>query len=103
MPELQEHADQLRVELAGPGSLAEALQRDFLVERGLVRALGAEGVVDVDDRHEAREERDLLAAQPVRIAAAVPALVVVPDDRTDEAERPHRHDEPVARRRMLAP
>jgi hypothetical protein len=33
LPELQEHADQLRVELPGPGSLAEALQRHFLVER----------------------------------------------------------------------
>src|SRR4029453_8797787 len=53
--ELQEHADQIRVELAGPGSLAEALQRDFFVERRLVRALGAQGVVDVDNRHEARE------------------------------------------------
>ena len=98
---LEEHADQLRVELAGPGPLAEAPERVLLVEGGLVRALGAERVVDVDDRHEPREERHLLLAEPVGVAPPVPALVVVPDDGAHRAERPHRQDEAVAGGRVL--
>src|SRR5262245_39445360 len=63
--ELQEHADQVRVELPGPGSLVDSPQRVLLVERGLVRALREEGVVDVDDRHETGEERHVVPADPI--------------------------------------
>jgi len=45
-----------------------------------VRAVRRERVVDVGDRHDARAERNQLSAQPVRVAAAVVALVVMPDD-----------------------
>src|SRR5262245_42510343 len=75
--ELQAHARQLGVELAAPGALEEALQGLLLAERTLVRALRAEGVVDVDDRHEPREERHLLAPEAIRVSVPVPPLVVV--------------------------
>src|SRR5262245_8394679 len=101
LPELEEHADQVGVELPGPGTLEETPQRVLLVERSLVRALRAKRVVDVDDRHEAGEERDLLPANPVRVPPAVPPLVVVPDDGPDQTERPHRDDQPIAGGRVL--
>ena len=41
------------------------------------------GVADEDDP---RLERDIVARDPVRIALAVPALVVVADDRPEDAE-----------------
>ena len=51
-----------------------------VVESGLVGPLAAQGVVDVAERHDARRQRDRLAALAVRIAPAVPALVVVESD-----------------------
>jgi hypothetical protein len=46
-----------------------------------VRALVRQGVVDIDQRDDAGLDRNRLARQPVRIAAAVPALVVMAGDR----------------------
>src|SRR6185312_12206798 len=42
----------------------------------LVRPFGGQGVEHIGNRHDARVEGNLLATQPVRIATAVPALVV---------------------------
>src|SRR5215467_7816132 len=55
--ELREDADQVGIELPGPRALVETPQRVLLVERGLVGPPRQERIVDVDDRHEAREER----------------------------------------------
>src|SRR3954454_6387111 len=79
-PELEERVDDLRVELAAAlrGDLGE---RVGLRPRVLVRARGDERVVDVADRADAPGERDLLAAQAGRVAAAVPALVMRARDR----------------------
>ena len=63
-----------------PAERADLLARLRPGRRGAVRAVGGERVERVGDREHARGERDLLAAQPVGIAGAVPALVVVADD-----------------------
>ena len=52
-----------------------------MVERRAVRPVVDHGVVRIRDGDDPRAERDLGAAQAVRVAAAVEALVVVQDDR----------------------
>src|SRR4051812_45233548 len=71
----QERLDQLGVEVLA--ALALDL-RERLVRRPrvLVRAFRAEGVEHVADRADAAGHRDLVAAQPERVARPVPALVV---------------------------
>ena len=46
----------------------------------LVRAAHAQRVIDVGECDDARAERDEILAEPVRVAAAVPALVVAQGD-----------------------
>src|SRR5215471_380515 len=101
LPELQEHADQVRVELPRPGALEETPQCVLLVERRLVRALRAERVVDVDDRHEAGQQWDLFSTDSIGVPLPVPAFVVVPDDGPDQTKRPHRDDQAIAGGRVL--
>src|SRR5215831_19449919 len=48
-------------------------------ERLLVGAIGRHRIERVGDAHDARDQRDLLARQAIRIALAVPALVMVAD------------------------
>ena len=57
-----------------------------------------EGVADRDDP---RAERNLLARQPVRIAAAVPALVARAHELRDRQQSGRRGDDPLARERVL--
>src|SRR3954469_3831967 len=71
-----ESAHDGRVELR-VRALLELQERLLLGEPAAVRALGGHRVVRVGDADDASAERDLLAGQPVRIAGAVPALVVV--------------------------
>ena len=52
----------------------------------MVRPLGGHGVPGVGQADDGGGERDLRSGEPVRVAAAVPALVVVPDDRHRVAE-----------------
>ena len=61
--------------------------------RLVVRPLRHQRVEVVDDREDARAERDLLALQARRIALAVPALVVAQDQRRHRIRERHRaHD-----------
>ena len=53
---------------------------------GAVGAVGGQRVERVGHREDARRERDVLARQAVRVARAVPALVVVADDELGVAE-----------------
>ena len=53
---------------------------------GAVGAVGRQRVERVGDREHARGERDVLAGQPVGVAVAVPALVVVAHDELGLAE-----------------
>ncbi len=70
-----------RVELAGriahyPGGALMGQARSIGARRG-------ERVIDIGDAQDASRERDLLARESVRIARAVPALVVIADDRAN--------------------
>ena len=60
---------------------------------GAVRTLGRERVETVDDSQYSRANRDLFSAQAGRIAHAIPALVMAPDERRHRAGERHRaHD-----------
>ena len=78
--ELAEQAHERRIELrAGvPSQLADGR---LVADRPLVRPIAGHGVVGVGDGDDARTERDLVAAQPERIAVAREPLMVVEDER----------------------
>src|SRR4051812_17067147 len=46
----------------------------------LIGALGGQGVINIGKLNYARQQRDLLSPQFIRIAAAVPPLMVMPDN-----------------------
>jgi hypothetical protein len=85
----------LRVELSSRAALELGAR---LVERHplAVRALGGHGTEGVGHGDDARLERDVLAGQPVGVAVAVPALVVVEDRGRDRSQRTDLVDQPVA-------
>ena len=74
--------DDFRVEVR-----ARAAQQDrarlFARHAATIRAVFAHRVEAIDDGEDARRPRDRLAAQAVRVAEAVPALVMVADDGHD--------------------
>src|SRR5688572_10011994 len=61
-----------------------------------VGTLGRHGVESVADEGDARGERDLLAGEPVWIAAAVEPLVARADEGGDLLERRRREQDPLA-------
>src|SRR5205807_4540612 len=74
----EQRVDHVRVEVR-PAAPHELRLRLLERQRLPVRPVGrhrVEGVAAADD---ARAERDVLAGEPVRIAAAVPSLVAGPD------------------------
>src|SRR4051794_31634677 len=72
---LDEQRDEARIHVAA-GEPTQLVERALDRPRGLVRPVGDQRVVDVADRADARDQRDLLAAQPQRVARAVPLLVM---------------------------
>ena len=66
-----------------------------------VGAVGGHRVERVGDEDDPRAERDVLARQAVRVAAAVPGLVVVADPRVDRRDA-EALEQPVADLGMLA-
>src|SRR4051794_4143608 len=68
------------VELPPDGG-ADLLTRLVRGERAAVGAIGGHRVVGVADQDHARAERDRVAGEPVGVAAAVPVLVAVADER----------------------
>ena len=95
-----ERRDAARAELAacGPPQLGERVlgRAGAAVDAG--REHRVERVGDVDDP---RAERDVLPAQPVRVAGAVEALVVVLDRRHGVAEEAEPVDDPRALLRVV--
>ena len=83
-----ERLDDVRVELR-PGAALELAQRVRRGKAAPVDAVGRHRVVGVGDEEDPRAERDLLAGEAVRVAGAVPALVVVEHPGRDglDAER----------------
>ena len=67
-----------------------------------VRARAGHRVVGVGDVHDARGKRDVVAAQAVRVAAAVRPLVVELDDRQVRREKRHRPQDARAEHRDAA-
>ena len=82
----------LRVERP-PGLLPEQQQRGLVRHRLVIRPLRRERVEVVDDREDAGAQRDVVAPQPLRIALAVPALVVAQDERRDRVGERHGADD----------
>src|SRR2546423_1759069 len=74
-PALDEQSDEPRIQVAA-GEALELGERALDRPRRLVGAVGDQRVVDVADRADARDERDLVALAPQRVAGAVPLLVV---------------------------
>ena len=88
------------VELA-LGHLTQKIQARVLLAHGdAVRALGRQRVEYVDDADDLREQRHLVSAQPVRISAAVEALVMAAHDRPHAPQRLQRRTQRVADLRM---
>ena len=84
---VDEEPGQVWVELPA-GRRAELVERLLDRSRGAVGPVVGDRVEGVDEPDDPGPDRDALAAQPVRVAGPVPALVVVADDRPEGAERP---------------
>ncbi len=87
---VEERRDGVRVE-APAGLPREHGEPFLLVARQPVGPLRGDRVEGVGDGDDASAQGDLLAAQAIRVAAAVNALVVVANDRR-EARIPHRRE-----------
>ena len=83
-----EGLDQRRIE-AGARLGAQDVERLVAALRQTVRPIGHQRAESIDDRDDARAERNLLAAQRRRIAGAVPALVVALDERRHRQRERH--------------
>ena len=83
---------QLRIERAS-GFVPQQADRAVVAERLVIRPLGRHRVVVVDDRQDARADRNVLAGQPLRIALAVPPLVVAQDQRRHRVGERHGGDD----------
>jgi len=87
-----ERLDAPRVELRARAAV-QLLQRGGGAARTLVGPVGGHGVERVGDQEDAGGERDRVTAEPVRVAAAVEALVGVPDPGGDRCQAVDpRHD-----------
>ena len=98
---LHEHLHDRRIERAA-GFLLQQRERRFRRHRLVIRTIGRQRVVVVDDREDARPERNLFALQPLRIALAVPAFVVAEDQRRHRIRERHGADDLGADLRMDA-
>ena len=82
----------IRVEVGARPPLYD-LDGDPMRERRLIDAPAYEGVVYVDDSHEAPRGRDIVAGQPARIARTVPFLMMGPRDLPSQGEERRRRAE----------
>jgi hypothetical protein len=98
---VEQRLDDARVELGARAAAQLGLGRR-VAEPLAVRPVGDERVVRVAGQDDARGERDVLAGEPVRVAAAVPALVLVADRRGHVAQAGQRSQDPLADDRVLA-
>ena len=76
-----------------PLSCCSRPMRGVEAHRLVVRPLRHQRVEVVDDRQDARAERDLVALEARRVALAVPALVVAEDERRDRIGKRHAADD----------
>src|SRR3989442_693961 len=76
------------------------VERRFEGSLAAVRAIGGHRVEGVRHGHDARDERDVLAREPVGIPLAIVALVMVPDRLRFAREEPERLGALCAQPRM---
>ena len=87
---------------ARPASCCSSASAASRRHRLVVRTIGRQRVVVVDDREDSRAERNLFALQALRIALAVPAFVVAEDQRRHRIRERHGADDLGADLRMHA-
>jgi len=85
--QVDERVDQSRVPPAASGLGAQHLVRNGRRHRVAVRSVGRQGVEDVDNGDDAREQGNLIAGEVVGVAAAIHPLVMVSHDRPHGLER----------------
>ena len=104
LPPLVEHAEELRDQLFIPESasrlVAHGHRRLLVAERWFIRTRRAQRIVNVHHLQNARQKRYLGRPKPIRIAAAVRVLVMMPDDRKHQPQRLQRTANRLASRRM---
>ena len=94
-------SDELGIELRARAAL-DLADRDLVLERAAIGAVGGHRVVGVGDRDDAADERDVLAREPARIAAAVEPLVVAPAAVDQAVQARHRLEDALALLGVLA-
>ena len=99
--QLDEHSTSCGIERAS-GLVLQQVDRALVAERVVIRPLRRDRVVVVDDRQNARADRNRLAGQSLRITLAVPSLVVAEDQRRDRIRKRHAGDDLRADLRMDA-
>src|ERR1044071_1870937 len=62
----------------GAGAALALAARDLVGQGAAIRAVRRHGVVGISDRDDAADQRDRVAAQAARVAAAVEPFVVTP-------------------------
>ena len=87
-----EQRHELRVERTA-GLVLQQPNRAFTRERLVVRTLGRHRVVVIDDREDARANRNLVGHEPLRVALAVPSFVVTQDQRRHRIRERHGGDD----------
>src|SRR4029453_9810961 len=99
--QVEKERDQLAVQRP-PGVSPEVIDHRGMGKPAAIRPVGGQGVVDVHHRDDAGADRDGGPPEPVRVAAAVEALVVVAHDQRTVAEELERRQDLRAGERMPA-
>src|SRR5204863_296189 len=94
-PGLHDLGIELRV-----GALDDLLARRLVGAALAVRAIVGDRVVGVDHREDARADADVVAGQPLGIAGAVPAFLVVQRTQAGERQKSDPLEDLVAERRV---
>jgi hypothetical protein len=79
--EFKEQVDDLRIAPSALGLFFHRAERVLDGEYALIRPGAGKRIVNVGDLKDAREERDVAAAQAIGISGTVPAFMVMADDR----------------------
>ena len=99
---LHKCADESRIAPAGIGFFFQQVERLVGRKCRLIRTRADECVVNIRNLQHARQQRDLFSTQAVRIAVAVPALMMMPDDGQHGSQRLHRPADFLSAGRMAA-
>jgi hypothetical protein len=96
----REQGDQFRIPPAPARLLDHDLDGVLMGKRRLIGSRGGEGVVNVGDLQNPRQQRDRLASQSVGVARSIPSFVVAADNRQHWGQGFHRLADLLAANRM---